>query len=224
MVNTAKQLLSICSKKKYDVVLIDCPWSYFGDGQKMGAAAKEYNLMSQADIEAMQIKSLLKKNACVFVWATCPRLDLAISAIRSWGLHYRGVAFVWVKTNKKGNIIAGQGVPPTFTKPTTELLLLATTKKTGRPLKLRKYNQAQVILASRTNKHSEKPEVFRQHIVDVFDNGDTLDKLEVFAREITPGWDCVGNEICGEDVNVSVGKLNGSLPFFISAGSSSQAG
>lgn len=214
MKNTSSQL-SICSQKKYDVVYIDCPWSYFGDGNKMGAAAKEYNLMSQKDIESMNIKSLLKKNACVFVWATCPRLPYAIEAIKSWGLHFRGVAYVWVKTNKNNAIICGQGVPPTFTKPTTELVLLATTTKTGRPLKLKKFNAPQVVLASRTRKHSEKPAVFRKSIVETFENGDSLDKLEIFAREIQPGWDCIGNEICGEDINTSIGKLNGNLPFFI---------
>lgn len=207
---TEKHLLSVCSQKKYDVVLIDPPWSYFGDPNKMGAAGKEYSLMSQKDIQALNVKSLLKKNACVFVWATCPRLNFALDAIKSWGLHYRGIAYVWVKTNKQGKIISGQGVPPTYTKPTTELLLLATTKPTGRPLKLRRFNSPQVILAGRAG-HSEKPEVFRQDIVATLDNVSSLDFLEIFARKTVPTWDVIGNEVCDEDIAVSISKLNGSL-------------
>lgn len=204
----SEPILSICLPKKYDVIYIDPPWSYFGDPNKMGAAGKEYSLMSQTDINNLNIKSLLKKNAFVFVWATCPRLNFAIETIKSWGLHFRGVAYVWVKTNKAGKIISGQGVPPTYTKPTTEFLLVATTTKTGRPLKLKKFNTPQVILSPR-GKHSEKPEIFRQSIEQTL--GKEYDMLEVFARKTTSMWDSIGNELCQEDVSLSIGKLNGSV-------------
>lgn len=201
----------VTGPKKYDLIYIDPPWPYFGDPNKMGAAGKHYNLMSQPDICNMDIKSILNKNGMVLVWATGPKLHFAIEAIKSWGLHYRGIAFVWVKTKKDKSIINGQGVPPTFTKPTSELVLCATTCKNGRPLKLLKFNTPQIILAPR-NGHSTKPDEVRQQIDATL--GISIDRLEIFARAVVPGWEAIGNHLTGEDVNISIGKLNGSLPCF----------
>lgn len=179
----------------YDIVYADPPWGYYGSKTKDAAAGKHYDLMADEDIKDLQVKSLFKKtkkkyNGALFLWATCPKLDLAISTIESWGLHYRGVAFVWVKTRKDGNIIYGQGVPPTATKPTTELCLLATTNKYGRPHKLKDAAVPQVILHSR-GKHSEKPAIVREHIHKLYG---PLDSIELFARDATPGWDRWGLE------------------------------
>lgn len=204
-----KPLVTILKPKKFDLILLDCPWPYHGSGTKMGAAAKHYSLMTQRDICSLDLKSILKKNAMVLVWATGPRLDLAIEAIKSWGLHYRGMSFVWVKTRKDGTIIHGQGVPPTFTKPTTEVVLCATTCRAGRPLPLLKFNTPQVILAPRAG-HSTKPEKVREQIEMTL--GGKIDKLEIFARTIVPAWEAIGNHLTGEDVSISIGKLNGSIP------------
>lgn len=48
-------------------------------------------------------------------------------------------------------------------------------------------------------KHSEKPEYFRNMIVDV--SGD-LPRIELFAREKFQGWDSWGNEVkCDIDLD-----------------------
>jgi N6-adenosine-specific RNA methylase IME4 len=177
--------------KRYDIAYVDPPWFYYGSAVKDAAAAKHYPLMSPEDLAALDVRSILNKRAAVFVWATCPRLNFAIDLIAQWGLHYRGVAYVWVKTNRAGKIIAGQGVPPTFTKPTTELLLAATTTRTGRPFPIRDLAQAQVVLHPR-GEHSEKPAVFRRCIEALC--GDRP-RIELFARIRTSGWDAWGAEL-----------------------------
>lgn len=175
----------------YDVILTDPPWFYYGSETKNAAAGKHYKLMSDEEIMAMPVKSLLRsKNGALFVWATCPKLDLAVEAIKRWGFHYRGVAFVWVKTRRDGGIIGAQGIPPTGTKPTSELVLLATTNKTGRPFQLLDASVPQVVLAPR-GKHSQKPTVIHDRIVKLY--GDRP-RIELFAREAKAGWDCWGNE------------------------------
>ena len=182
------------ASKRYSVLLADPPWSYYGDAQKNAAAGKHYNLMTDEDIKKLPIKNILAKNAYVFLWATCPKLDLAIETLKAWGLHYRGVGHVWVKTNKSGNIIHGQGIPPTYSKPTTELLLVATTSKKGRPLKLLNSAIPQVVLASRQPKgHSAKPKKFHDLIENAFPNSSS--RLEVFARERQIGWDAIGDGV-----------------------------
>lgn len=210
IVNPGPPSVVIPAPKKYDVILCDPPWTYSGSQTKMGAAGNHYKLMSQQDLGALNIKSILKKKGMVLMWATGPRFDFAIDLIRAWGLHFRGVGFVWVKTRKDGVIINGQGVPPTFTKPTTEYVLVATTQRAGRPVKLIKHNTPQVVLAPRAG-HSTKPEKVRQ-LIEATLGTSGVDYLEMFARIQVPGWDAIGNHLCQEDISTSIGKLNGTMP------------
>lgn len=182
---------------KYDIVYADPPWGYYGDPNKMAAAGKHYSLMSDEDLAALPVRSLLRdpKRGAFFIWATCPRLDLAIRTIEAWGLHYRGVAFNWVKIRQDGGIIGAQGVPPTATKPTSELCLLATTQPRGRPFSLLDAAVPQVLLAPR-GRHSEKPATVRDLIVRLY--GDRP-RIELFARQAALGWDAWGNEVTATD-------------------------
>lgn len=196
--------------KKYQVAYIDPPWAYYGDPNKNAAAGKHYDLMGLKDISDLPIRDILEKNAAAFVWATCPRLDYAIKAIESWGLHYRGIAYVWVKTNKAGRIIVGQGIPPTFTKPTTELLLVATTKPRGRPFPIQTMKQAQVVLSPR-GRHSEKPAIFKRNIEELCGE---VSKIELFSRseQIEIGWDYWGKEAPRQDVSLTSLELSQGVP------------
>ncbi len=176
---------------RYDIAYVDPPWLYYGSPTKDAAAGKHYPLMSLDQLAALDVRRILNKRAAAFVWATCPRLQLAIKLIEAWGLHYRGVAYVWVKVNKRGEIIAGQGVMPTFTKPTTELLLAATTTPTGRPFPILDLAQPQVVLHPR-GAHSEKPAIFRELIERLC--GDRP-RIELFARTRVAKWDAWGAEL-----------------------------
>jgi len=179
--------------QKYQVVLADPPWAYYGDSNKNQAAGKHYSLMATKDISALPVRDLVEKRAACFMWATGPRLPEAIDVMRAWGFHYRGIAYVWVKTSAAGKIISGQGVRPTFVKPTTELVLVGSTCKTGRPLPLLTEGQGQVVLAPRPgNRHSAKPPEIRQRIVELL--GDVT-RIELFARDRIEGWDAWGNEV-----------------------------
>jgi len=183
--------------KRYDIVYADPPWSYYGSATKNAAAGKHYPLMELSELAALRVgQDLLSNPGALFLWATGPRLDFAFDLIRAWGLHYRGVAHVWVKTRKDGTPIHGQGIPPTYSKPTTELLLLATTKPRGRPFPLLDSALPQVVFAPR-GKHSEKPAVFRDLIARGY--GDRS-RIELFARSHAPGWDAWGNEINAEEL------------------------
>jgi N6-adenosine-specific RNA methylase IME4 len=176
--------------KRYDIVYVDPPWYYYGSPVKDAAAGKHYPLMSLQELTAIDVRQMLNKRAAVFIWATCPRLDFAFELIRAWKLHYRGVAYVWIKINRRGEIIAGQGIPPTFTKPTSELLLVATTNKTGRPFPILDLAQPQVVLHPR-GAHSEKPAIFRTMIERLCGH---RPRIELFARTRAQGWDVWGAE------------------------------
>jgi N6-adenosine-specific RNA methylase IME4 len=176
--------------KTYDIVYADPPWFYYGSQIKDAAAAKHYPLMSQEELAGLPVRSIMSKRAALFLWATGPRLNFAIELIEKWGLYYRGVAYVWVKVNKRKEPIRGQGIPPTFTKPTTEFVLAATTIRAGRPFPLHDLAQGQVVLEPRYE-HSRKPAIFRRLITELCGN---RSRIELFARESASGWDAWGPE------------------------------
>ncbi len=177
-------------RRTYEIVYADPPWFYYGSQIKDAAAAKHYPLMDQDAIASLPIRSIMSKRAALFLWATGPRLNFAIELVERWGLYYRGVAYVWVKTNRQGSIIRGQGIPPTFTKPTTEFVLAATTMPTGRPFPILDLRQPQVILEPRAE-HSRKPAIFRESIAKLCGE---RSRIELFARERAYGWDAWGPE------------------------------
>jgi len=177
--------------KKYDVLLIDPPWSYYGQQDKWGAAAKFYQTMSDEEIISLPISNLLNTRAVVFVWATAPRLDIALDAICAWGLFYRGVAFTWVKTKRNGAPIKAQGVRPSIVKPTCEFVLVASNIKKGRPLPLASESIVHTVLAP-VGEHSSKPEDVQDRIEKMYPHSS---RLEMFARRKRSGWDCWGNEV-----------------------------
>lgn len=181
----------------YDVVYADPPWLYYGDPNKDQAAGKHYACMSPEQIRSLPVAGLLAKPAVVLIWATSAKMKEAVDLFPAWGAHYRGVFQVWVKTTNAGNIIHGQGVRPSFIKPTAEFLLIGATTPKGRPLPLASEKMPNVVLAPRPGGiHSRKPESFRQTIVDLF--GEKR-RLEMFAREAHTGWDIFGSEApsCG---------------------------
>lgn len=175
----------------YDIVLCDPPWSYYGQQDKMGAAAKFYTTMPDDELRNFPIKDFLNDTGVVFMWATSPRLDFAIDLMRQWGLHYRGVAFVWVKTKSDGTPIGAQGVRPSFVKPTAEFVIVGSTNSKGRTFKLHDESIRNVILAPKTE-HSRKPDAVHEAIDLMYPE---LSKIELFARRPYKDWAVWGNEV-----------------------------
>lgn len=178
----------------YDVALIDPPWSYTGQQDKWGAAAKFYPTMTYEALAEFTLPvEALSPNGVMFMWATSPRLDTAIRLLHHWGLTFRGVAFVWVKTKKSDPAvpIGAQGVRPSIVKPTCEFVLAASRIASGRPMPLGNESVRQVVLAPK-GAHSQKPIEVHERI-EVLYPGKT--KIEYFARAQRSGWDAWGNEI-----------------------------
>jgi N6-adenosine-specific RNA methylase IME4 len=178
-------------RSRYSILYADPPWSYYGDPNKDQAAGKYYSCLPLGDLAMLRVETITAKPAVLFLWATCPKLLDAVRLMSAWGFHYRGVAYIWVKTTKAGGIIGGQGIRPSFVKPTCELVLVGSTAKTGRPFPLLTEGQGQVVLASR-GAHSEKPAVVRERIVELL--GDRP-RIELFARHRVPGWAAWGLEV-----------------------------
>ena len=52
--------------------------------------------------------------------------------------------------------------------------------------------------------HSKKPDIVRDKIVQLF--GD-IPRIELFARQRVDGWDCLGNEIDGQDIREAINQM-----------------
>ena len=173
--------------KKYNIIYADPPWSYraWSSKGKGRSAESHYPTMSIEDIKALPVSQLAAKDCILFLWITFPLLQEAWSIMEAWGFTYKTVAFVWVKQCRKSeNLFLGMGY---WTRSNAEICLLATK---GSPKRVSK-NVKQIII-SHLEEHSKKPDAARDRIVDLA--GD-LPRIELFARQTTPGWDVWGNEV-----------------------------
>ena len=98
---------------------------------------------------------------------------------------YKTVAFVWLKQNRKAlTWFYGLGF---WTRSNAEICLLATK---GHPK--RQSAGIHQLVISPVERHSKKPDEVREKIVALM--GD-VPRIELFARQQTPGWDVWGNEV-----------------------------
>lgn len=112
-------------------------------------------------------------------------LSEALELIQAWGFKYKSIGFQWIKQNKSGKgFFFGLG---RWTRGNTEPCLIAVK---GKPKRLA--NNISQLIFSPLEKHSKKPEIVREKIVELI--GD-LPRIELFARQKTDGWDVWGNEV-----------------------------
>lgn len=172
--------------KKYAVIYADPPWAWgktpLIDRGSARAVEKEYPTMQPAEIMALPVVTIAQPRCILFLWATSPKLPLAIQVMTAWGFEYKSVAFVWIKKNKKANSnFTGMGF---YTRQNAEFVLLGT-----RGLSLtRKHRGIHQIVESPVGRHSTKPEEIRDRIDRLFDG----DRIELFARRGAPCWDAWG--------------------------------
>ena len=179
--------------KKYDVIYADPPWDYKQHGGQengRGMAKAHYDTMKTEEICNLPVRNMANDRAFLFMWATFPNIKEALKVIEAWGFEYKTAAFVWVKRNRKSNSpFWGMGA---YTRANAEVCLLAISKQT-KPGQMVKRHDIHQIVYEPVEEHSKKPGIVREKIVELL--GGDLPKIELFARQQFPGWDCWGNEI-----------------------------
>ena len=173
-------------KDTYDIIYCDPPWRYNDKLDLQGeGAATHYNVMTINDLKKMPINDIGKKDSIMFMWVTMPLMQEGLDLMKAWGYEYRTCFNCWIKLNPKAKtVFKGIG---RWVMGNAELCLLG---KKGKPQREVKHVH-QVVCADR-GKHSQKPEETRERIVELM--GDKK-RIELFARNITPGWDVFGNEV-----------------------------
>ena len=186
--------------KKYKIIYADPPWSYkvWSEDKRVaqGMAKAHYQTMKLGEICCLPIDRIVDKNCKLFLWATPPCLQEALTVMNAWGFEYKTIAFCWVKTNiSSGTPFFGIGH---WTASNCELVLAGLRK--GGVLNRKSKSISQIVMFPR-GKHSVKPRCIREKIVDFC--GD-LPRIELFARppkdrlfedESYKGWDLWGDEV-----------------------------
>lgn len=216
--------LAQCTDNSFNLIYADPPWKYSQTVKSGVLKRKNgtllYPSMSMKDLCALgqDVQRVSKDDAALLLWATMPLLPEAFRLIDAWGFKYKTCFVNWVKTTKQGDRPAfGVGY---YTRSNAELCLLAVRGKIasykrlsdGEPprqpnsmssivheedprvrvnfLSLLEDSAVPVVMTPR-RQHSRKPEVVRDMITRLF--GD-IPRVELFARQTTPGWAVLGND------------------------------
>ena len=187
--------------KKYNLIYADFPWI-----QKAGRPLRGYKIENKKQLfiptsnvsknlpyktmtieegTNLDVKEISEKDAFLFFFFFIKHLFSAKEIIESWGFRY--VACITWKKKKMGGGLGG------VVRITSEFLMFC---RRGN-LKALENIPESVIEAKRPYVkgfpcHSKKPEVFRELIERITPPGN---KLEMFARHHTEGWDVYGDEV-----------------------------
>ena len=173
----------------YGVILADPPWSYSSwNGKKSRTADSKYSLMTTEQIAEMApaIDVIADDNCALFMWATSPMLDDALTVMSIWGFKYKTIGLNWIKTqkHKKQKVIMGMGH---YTRPGSKICLLGLRGKA--PVADKGVHQ---VIVEPRRKHSQKPDGQYPRIERLYPD---TPKIELFARNKREGWDSWGNEL-----------------------------
>ncbi len=173
----------------FGIIYSDPPWNYRGRkqfgfagdvGVDTGGAINQYPTMTLDELCALPVPAISADDCLHFMWVTSPLLVDGLTLLSCWGFEFATVAFVWDK--QKTN-------PGYYTLSQVELCIVG---KRGRIPTPRGSRNERQFLSELRGKHSAKPAEVRARIERMFPE---QRKVELFAREHSPGWTVWGNEI-----------------------------
>jgi N6-adenosine-specific RNA methylase IME4 len=155
--------------KKYGVIVADPPWAFEPWSRRTGmdrAADNHYPTQSGAAITAQDVAAIAADDCLLFLWATVPMLEVALTVLNGWGFTYKS-HLIWNKQK------LGTGF---WFRNMHELLLVGLRGNVPAPAP---GDQATSILTVERTAHSAKPEVFLELIEEWYPN---LPKIELYRR------------------------------------------
>ena len=183
--------------KTYKLIYADPPWHYDNNAYQARAKGARTNVNpDQTGIyPTMPHKEMINEIAplmsdladpvgCIMLmWITNRHFPEAVELAKAAGFEWVNIAFVWDKDS------------PRFGRYTNFQYEFVALFKKGRPVvslgnvKDTKISQK---IVSKRRQHSRKPELVRTQINKLWPD---VSKIELFAREKSPGWDVWGNEV-----------------------------
>ncbi|XP_073406980.1 N(6)-adenine-specific methyltransferase METTL4 isoform X2 [Dendrobates tinctorius] len=179
--------------KKYSIIVIDPPWE-----NKSVKRSKRYNYLSPMEIKQLPIPALAAPDCLVVTWVTNRQKHLrfvreelyphwSVRALAEWH---------WVKITHSGEFVFP--IDSVHKKP-YEILILGrlltsdiSAARESESQVLPPVPQHKIIVSVPCSLHSHKPPL--SEILKEFVKPD-VDRLELFARNLQPGWTSWGNEV-----------------------------
>lgn len=161
--------------RRFGVILADPEWPFDVWSEETGqdrAAKNHYPTSTIAVITSRPVASIAAEDCVLGLWATVPKLPVALDVMREWGFTYV-THIAWVKDR------IGTGY---WFRNNHEILLIG---KRGAPPKPADGTQWRSAITAPRGAHSEKPD-FQYEFFETF--FPSWSKIELNARRARPGW------------------------------------
>jgi N6-adenosine-specific RNA methylase IME4 len=165
--------------RKWPLILADPPWRYDFSMTSTRAIEAHYPTLTLEQVCALPVTEIAASSAILFLWVPSPILKQGFEVIEAWGFEYCAGA-VWRKDK------IGEGF---YFRSQHEHLLVG--KRGDIPPPPPSARPPSIFDAPR-REHSRKPDEAYVLIERMYPE---LPKIELFARQQRPGWDCWGNEV-----------------------------
>ncbi|CAH2284882.1 methyltransferase 4 isoform X1 [Pelobates cultripes] len=178
--------------KKYHIIVIDPPWE-----NKSVKRSKSYNYLSSVEIKQLPVPALAYPDCIVIIWVTNRQKHLRFvkeELFPHWSIKTLA-EWHWVKITKSGELVFP--LDSDHKKP-YEILVLGRLQKNDNSIpreptcNLTPIPQHKLIVSVPCKLHSHKPplsEILKEYVKQ------DAECLELFARNLQPGWTCWGNEV-----------------------------
>lgn len=181
---------------KYDLILADPPWRYEFAPSKSRRVENQYATLTELKLQRLRVSAIAALDATLWMWATAPKLYVAMATMHAWGFTYRTGA-VWHK-------IGGTPGMGHYNRVDHEHILIGTWGKPGTPAP--DVRESSVLRAPADPVHSAKPAEIHGRLERYYPDAS---KVELFARRRRAGWDAWGDEVEGADVDRIQRALDG---------------
>lgn len=172
---------------EFGVIYADCPWGWIAwdDKHKIPhrGGASPYDPMTRAELLALPVGRLAKKNSLLVMWVVSSHLEQAHELAAAWGFTFRTLGFVWIKLDQSGRPKMGMG---RWTRQEAEICLIF---GKGRPPRLS--GGVRQVLMERAREHSRKPDEFADRIRELVGGP----YLELFSRTPRFFWTTWGDQL-----------------------------
>lgn len=187
---TGDLIVDCCKDATYGTIYADPPWPCTGGGgtSKLShmRTYRPYRTMSEKQLIELPVKEISSPDSVLIMWTTWMHLPFSLKLMEEWGFRY-ATGKPWIKTTSTGKFAYGPG---TWFLHCSELLLIGRRGKPFGSMGNPRPATKGIILEPR-GAHSEKPESVRAWAKDNLPGP----HLELFARKVTEGWTCWGNEV-----------------------------
>ena len=178
---------------QYGAILADPPWHFetWSLNGRDRSPDRHYQTMRLADIAALDVRSLARRDCVLILWITWPLLFDTKEIIEAWEFQYKTCGFSWMKADCSQIDMFRDDADPSigggfWTRSNSEVCLLATR---GHPKRLNADVRQGIIAPCR--KHSRKPDGIHERIERLVAGP----YCELFARQSRPGWTTWGDEV-----------------------------